>query len=100
MELCQAEWCPHSHKVRQRLTELGIDFQARQVPAFPKARDELRRRAGTDEIPVLVPPQGQPICGEEEILEYLERFPDRPDAEQHREKASEEVPQFAEAKAA
>ena len=31
MELYQAEWCPHSHKVRQRLTELGIDFTARQV---------------------------------------------------------------------
>ena len=30
VELYQAEWCPHSHNVRQRLTELGIDFMARQ----------------------------------------------------------------------
>src|SRR5919204_4564343 len=99
MELYQAEWCPHSHKVRQRLTELGLDFQARQVPANPEERDELRRRAGTDEIPVLIPPAEQPRCGEEEILAYLSRFPEQPDADQHREKASEEVPQFAEAKA-
>jgi hypothetical protein len=70
------------------------------VPAFPEARDELRRRAGTDEIPVLVPPSGHAVCGEEEILVYLERFPERPNADQHREKASEEVPQFSEAKAA
>src|SRR5205085_242499 len=39
MELYQAAWCPHAHKVRQRLTELGLDFTARQVPAEP---DDLR----------------------------------------------------------
>src|SRR5207253_2334746 len=39
MELYQAEWCPHSHKVRQRLTELGLDFVARQVAAEPEDRD-------------------------------------------------------------
>jgi glutaredoxin len=43
MELYQAEWCPHSHKVRQRLTELGLDFVARQVPADPDDRDEMLR---------------------------------------------------------
>ena len=98
MELYQAEWCPHSHKVRQRLTELGLDFRARQVPAEPDERDELERRAGTTEIPVLIPSGGEPLCGEEAILGYLARFPDRPDADRHREKAWEEVPAFAEAK--
>jgi len=58
MELFQAEWCPHSHAVRQRLTELGLDFTARQVPADPKERDELERIAGTNEIPVLVADAG------------------------------------------
>jgi glutaredoxin len=29
IELYQAEWCPHSHHVRQRLTEHGVDFVAR-----------------------------------------------------------------------
>ena len=98
MELYQAAWCPHSHKVRQRLTELGLDFQARQVPAEPDERDELERRAGTTEIPVLIPPGLEPLCGEDEILAYLGRFPDRADADRHREKAREEVPEFAEAK--
>jgi glutathione S-transferase len=96
MELYQAEWCPHSHKVRQRLTELGLDFTARQVPADPGERQDMRSRVGTNEIPVLVPDDGEPVCGEDAILEYLGRFRDRDDAERHREKAREEVPTFAE----
>jgi glutathione S-transferase len=51
---------------------------------------------GTNEIPVLVPDDGEPVCGEDAILEYLGRFRDRDDAERHREKAREEVPTFAE----
>jgi glutathione S-transferase len=96
MELYQAEWCPHSHKVRQRLTELGLDFTARQVAADPDEREELKRRAGTDEIPVLVPDDGDPVCGEDDILAYLGRFGERDDADDHRAKAREEVPTFAE----
>lgn len=100
MELYQAEWCPHSHKVRQRLTELGIDFTARQVPADPDERDDLERIAGTNEIPVLVTDDGQTVCGDDGILEYLERFEEREDADEHREKAREEVPEFSEVKTA
>jgi glutaredoxin 3 len=96
MELYQAEWCPHSHKVRQKLTELGLDFWARQVAADPKERDSMREHVGTDEIPVLVPDDGEALCGEDDILEYLSRFDERPDADAHREKAEEEVPTFAE----
>jgi glutaredoxin 3 len=99
VELYQAEWCPHSHKVRQKLTELGIDFWARQVPAEPDQREEMKRTVGTDEIPVLVTDDGEPLCGEDEILEHLSRFERRPDAEVHREKAREEVRTFAELQA-
>jgi glutathione S-transferase len=96
MELYQAEWCPHSHKVRQRLTELGVDFTVRQVPADPDERVDMKSRVGTNEIPVLVPDGGEPVCGEDSILEYLGRFHECDDAEQHREKAKEEVPTFSE----
>ena len=96
MELYQAEWCPHSHKVRQRLTELGLDFTARQVPADPDDRERMERRVGTNEIPVLVPDDGDPVCGEDDILAYLDRFEEREDADAHREKAREEVPSFQE----
>ena len=96
MELYQAEWCPHSQRVRQRLTELGVDFTTRQVPADPDDRDELERVAGTNEIPVLVLEDGAPVCGDDQILEYLDRFPERPDADEHRAKAQEEVKEFVE----
>ena len=98
MELYQAEWCPHSHRVRQRLTELGIDIRLRQVPADPEERDRLEQVAGTDEIPVLVSDDGSTFCGEDAILAFLDRFEERPDADRHREKAREEVPDFAEVK--
>ena len=97
MELYQAEWCPHSHKVRQRLTELGVDVTLRQVPADPDEREELKRVADTDEIPVLVTDDGQTLAGEDEILDYLAaEFDERRDADRHREKAQEEVPTFVE----
>ena len=72
MELYQAEWCPHSHKVRQRLTELGVDVTLRQVAADPDEREELKQVADTDEIPVLVTDDRQTLAGEDAILRYLD----------------------------
>src|SRR4051812_6105950 len=74
VELYQAEWCSHSHRVRQRLTELGLDFEARQVAADPGERNDMKAAVGTEEIPVLVAEDGSAICGEDEILRYLDRF--------------------------
>jgi hypothetical protein len=53
LELWQDEWCPASHRVRERLTELGADDIARQVPVEKQDRLELVRRTGSDAIPVL-----------------------------------------------
>ena len=96
MELYQAEWCPHSHKVRQRLTELGLDFVARQVAADPDRRDEMLRRTGTNEIPVLLVDDGSVLRGEDEIIPYLAQLDEATDAPMHREKARREVPEFEE----
>ena len=53
LNLYQAEWCPYSSAVRERLTELGLDFVARQVAPWPEERHQLVDKTGTDEIPVL-----------------------------------------------
>jgi glutathione S-transferase len=89
-ELYQAEWCPHSRRVRQRFTELGVSFIARPTPADPVDREELRRKTGQEEIPVLVLEDGETISGDDAILQHLDRrYSDRADADEHRERAAE-----------
>ena len=74
--LYQAEWCPFSSAVREVLTELGIDFVARQVEPWPEERNELRAVAGTDQIPVLQAEDGGLHRGTREIFTHLhERDP-------------------------
>ena len=90
-ELYQAEWCPHSSRVRQRFTELGVSFIARPVPAERADREELRRRTGSDEIPALLLEDGTAINQDaDEIIAYLDRrYSERLDSEQHRTLADE-----------
>ncbi len=87
LELFQTEWCRGSPRVRQRLTELGIDFVARQVPEDPAQRDELDRIAGVRTVPVLLFEDGFVLDGTERILDYLANLPDQADAAAHLEKA-------------
>lgn len=82
-ELYQAEWCPYSSYVREQLTERGVDFVARQVPAERAARRDMQVRTGTDEIPVLVAGD-RVITAFEAILAFLDQHhPRRPDAADH-----------------
>jgi uncharacterized protein len=74
--LYQTEWCPFSSAVREVLTELGIDFVARQVEPWPKDRVRLRALAGTDQIPVLQAEDGTLYRGTREVFAHLhERDP-------------------------
>ena len=70
-ELWQTEWCPASRRVRQRLTELGIDFITRQVPVERDDRTALVERTGSETIPVLVESDGEITVGEASILARL-----------------------------
>jgi glutathione S-transferase len=88
LELWQTEWCPASHRVRQRLTELGLSYLVQQVPVEKQDRTELVRSTGHESIPVLVA-SGNPIAGEEAILGYLKtHFVEPPEAENQRCKAA------------
>ena len=66
LTLSQAEWCPYSSAVRQRLTELGIDFVAKQVA--PRQED----REGRHEIPLLTNGDGERFEGTDACFEFLE----------------------------
>jgi glutathione S-transferase len=89
LELFQTEWCPASRRVRQRLTELGIDYVTRQVPVAREARTALREAADTDTIPALRLENGTAVVGAANILAYLgEHATESPGAEAHRQKAA------------
>jgi glutathione S-transferase len=88
LELWQTEWCPASHRVRQRLTELGLAYVARPVPVDRDDRAELFGATGQRSIPVLVA-GGETVAGELDIVTYLNtRFAEPPEAEHQRAKAA------------
>jgi glutathione S-transferase len=95
IELYQAEWCPHSHRVRQRLTELGLDFVARQVAVEPAQRDAMERATGRRGIPTLVFDDGSVVGDEDAIIAALDRrHAEPPDAVRQRAKAIAEWPEW------
>jgi glutathione S-transferase len=89
LELYQTEWCLASRRVRERLTELGLDYLVHQVPVEREARTTLLEATGADTIPTLLLEDGGTVVGEEAIEAYLdERFDEPPEAEAHRLKAA------------
>jgi len=89
LELWQTEWCPASRRVRERLTELGVDYVVRQVPVEREERTALLEATGSDVIPALVAADGSAQVGEDAIGAYLDgEFDEPPGAEAHRLKAA------------
>jgi glutathione S-transferase len=62
---------PLLHRVRAKLTELGIDYEIVNVSASGKRRAELEEVAGTKAIPVLVDGD-RIITDSDEAISYLE----------------------------
>jgi glutathione S-transferase len=88
-ELFQTEWCPASQRVRQRLTELGVDYVIRQVPVERERRIVLEIATGSDGIPALRLENGSAIVGEDDIFTFLgEHFTEPFEAEAQRNKAA------------
>ncbi len=88
LDLWQTEWCPSSHRVRQRLTELGLTYTVHQVPTERVDRDELMARTGQQTIPALIA-DGVSVEGEAAIVRYLnEHFAEPAGAAQQRAKAA------------
>ena len=89
LELWQTEWCPASRRIRQRLTELDVDYVVRQVPVEKDGRTVLVAATGSDVIPVLVHDRDEAIVGEDAIRRWLDEAIAEPaGAEAHRLKAA------------
>ena len=91
LTLYQAEWCPFSHLVRQRLTELGVDFIARQVEPSPDQRDAMEAAVGSRVIPVVVLDDGTALDGDaaDIVAELDRRLPENEHTREHHERRLE-----------
>ena len=93
LTLWQAEWCPYSSRIRQALTEYGLDFVAKQVAASRHDRAAMRDAVGTDAIPLLVLEDGTKLDDWHAMLNWIREHHERPaDADRHREKWFEDAP--------
>lgn len=79
LELYQAEDCPYSEKVRQKLTELGISYVVHNPRLHDgevrneQTHEELVEFGGEDQIPFLVDQRrGITMYESDDIIDYLE----------------------------
>lgn len=86
IQVFQAEWCPFSAVVRERLNELDVPFVALPVPVAREQRTVMQQRTGTNVIPAVILEDGTVLAGDTvEIVAGLdERFPEPPTAQDHR----------------
>lgn len=79
LELYQAEGCPHSEKVREKLTDLGVSYVIHNPRTHGgEVRNKVSQRAmrelgGKDQIPFLVDTDREKsIYESDDIVDYLE----------------------------
>lgn len=74
IELYQFEGCPFCRKVREKLTELQIDYICRNTPHGSPRRQELVKIGGKDQVPLLVDKEkGIKMYESDAIVAYLEK---------------------------
>lgn len=71
MTLYHVHWCPECAVVRQKLAELGVDYEDVVVPDFRPMRQQVYDVSGQYYVPVLK--DGDTVLTEtRDILAYLE----------------------------
>jgi glutaredoxin 3 len=75
LELYELRGCPYCAKVKEKLDDLGLDYESHVVPASHGDRDEVKAVSGQTGVPVLVDPEhgveGMSESGD--IVAYLEK---------------------------
>lgn len=71
--LYQAEWCGYCAHVREKLTELLLDYRCVNVPRSKAERTNVKEVSGQTGIPVLV--DGDVVIADDDdaIVAYLEK---------------------------
>lgn len=74
LELYQFEQCPYCKKVREKLTELNLDYICRNVTKGSKKREILGTIGGRDQVPFFIDMDKQVAMYEsDEIVKYLDK---------------------------
>jgi glutathione S-transferase len=72
--LYELEGCPYCAKVKDKLADLGLEYESRMVPRSHAERTEVKEVSGQTGVPVLVDEangvDGMPES--DDIVEYLE----------------------------
>jgi glutathione S-transferase len=74
MELYDRQDCPYSKKVREKLEEVGVEYEETVVPDKHTERTRVKEITGDTGVPVLVDDgiEGGYIADSGEIVSYLE----------------------------
>ena len=71
MILHQFESCPYCKRVRQKLFELGLDYETREVPKDKSKRTTIKELSGQLKVPVLE--DGDKVVNDSKVIvDYLE----------------------------
>jgi glutaredoxin len=77
LELFQFEQCPYCQKVREKMTELDLDYICRNVPKGSETRNLLIEIGGKEQVPFLVdttdPSDVIMMYESDDIIDYLEK---------------------------
>jgi len=71
--LYQAEWCGYCARVRQKMTDLLLDYKIVNVPQAHSERTNVKAISGQTGIPVLVDGDTMIVDDDDAIVEYLEK---------------------------
>jgi glutathione S-transferase len=73
--LYELEGCPYCAKVKNKLADLGLEYESRMVPRSHSERTEVKEISGQTGVPVLIDEEhgveGMPES--DDIVEYLEQ---------------------------
>ena len=74
LKLYELAGCPYCAKVKDKLDELGLDYESVMVPRSHDERTEVKQVSGQTGVPVLTDPghdvEGMPES--DDIVQYLE----------------------------
>jgi glutathione S-transferase len=75
IQLYELQSCPFCIRVREKLEELGVEYESHYVPAPHGQRTEVKELSGQTGVPVIVDPEHdvEGMYESRDIVAYLER---------------------------